>query len=132
MVLHTLKRNGHAKYLVSVLLSIFLVFATLYLPKTINTTQDIKGLNNIACGWPLSFVIFDSASNPPPIWTVSCIGWSGSPMDTQKHILWLPFLVNVSLVGTIIWVFIFLITKVTKRTRKLQHIQKENKPEDKS
>ena len=84
-----------AMFLVTLLCSIFIVFLTLGLPKTIN---DPNKLHNMMCGWPIPFIMFNSGSALPDYaWTKSCIGWAGSPMDTEKEILWIPFLTNVAI-----------------------------------
>lgn len=95
-----------ALFLVSLVSSMVLVLLTLWLSKTINTTSDINQLNNIECGWPVPYVVFNSSQNPPPLWTESCIGWSGSPMDTQKTFSWNNFLLNLVLIGGVLWILI--------------------------
>lgn len=78
-------------------ISILLVFASLYFPKTIN---DYNSLNNITCGYPFSFATFMShKALPDYAWTNSCIGWLGSPRDWGGvRFLWLPLVVNVAIV----------------------------------
>ncbi len=107
------------------LLSISIVFATLSLPKTIDTTHSIDPLNNITCGWPLPFIQFDNHMSPPPVLTLSCIGWSGSPMDTKKEILWIPFLINLAMTFGILWTGKYLIQKLYNHNKR-KHLHEKN------
>lgn len=95
------KRNTHSGkiniYVILFILSLVFVVATLFIPKTIN---DYNALNNISCGLPIPFVIFNSIrALPDYAWTSECINWSGNFMESAGiKFLWLPFFMDVALV----------------------------------
>lgn len=92
-------------YLIFLALSLFIVFASLNLPKTFN---DYNELNHVECGWPMPFITFTShRSLPDYAWTKECIGWlPGAPMDwggdTNTKFFWLPFFLNIAIVFSLL------------------------------
>lgn len=89
-------------HLIILALSLFIVFASLYLPKTFN---DYNELQNIKCGWPLFFIEGHSNYDPPLPWQSSCTGsFGGTAMDqgALRDFLWLPFFLNVALVFSLL------------------------------
>ena len=89
-------------HIIFLALSLFLVFASLYLPKTFN---DYNALNNVACGYPFPFVTFIShRALPDYAWTDNCINWLGEPGRAARlQILWLSFFVNVAIVFVLLF-----------------------------
>lgn len=83
-------------------LSIIIVFATVYLPKTFN---DPNALLNVKCGYPYSFMTFNSnRSLPDYAWTDSCIWWLGEGWyDGHVQFLLLWFLLDLIIVFGILF-----------------------------
>ncbi|MEK7570820.1 MAG: hypothetical protein AAB553_00970 [Patescibacteria group bacterium] len=100
-----------ARFLLITIFSIFIVFQSLSLPKTIN---DPNELNNIVCGWPLPFIEYTSYANPPLPSTKGCGSWMSSPMDTQKTFLWGAFFINITSIFSVIWGGLYLKKKFNK------------------
>lgn len=80
---------------VFLIFSLFIVLASLYVPKTVYSDNDLAG---VECGWPVSFVYGPSFQNPPFPWQKSCIGFLGSAWESQIQFLWFPFFLDVTIV----------------------------------
>lgn len=108
-------------YFIFLILSLFLVLASLYLPKTFN---DYNDLNYIVCGWPEPFITFASHRGLPDYaWTKECIGWlAGPPMDwggdTYLRFLWLPFFLNIALVFSLLTLVFRATQLINKKSTK--------------
>jgi hypothetical protein len=110
-----------SRFLLIFISSIIIVLASLYLPKTINKPSQ---LNNIVCGWPNTFVIFDSNSNLDASYfprTVSCIGWSGGPIKPEVMFLWQPYLTNVAIIFCLSTGVLYLIQFIYQNVFKLKN-----------
>jgi len=92
-------------YIVFFILSIIIVFATIYLPKTFYNQND---MNNVRCGFPLEFFVYSGESSPPYPWTDSCI--YGMPYGPPKHFIWTSFFIDAGVVYVVFW-FIWRVVK---------------------
>jgi hypothetical protein len=98
-------RGGVYIYISLFMVSLIIVFATLYFPKTFN---DPNKLLNIACGLPFSFLTFSSSrSLPDHSSTDSCIRWLGEGwFEGNVQFLWLSFIMNITAAfGLLVLVF---------------------------
>lgn len=88
-------------HLIFLALSLFLVFASLYIPKTFN---DYNELNNVTCGFPFPFTTFiSSRALPDYAWTESCIWWLGEGGRVARgQFLWLPFFMDIAIVFSLL------------------------------
>lgn len=103
------------RFLLSLIISIIIVFSTLNFPKTINEHNQ---LNRITCGYPYIFITYTSyKAFPDYAETKACIGWMGNPMETPKKILWEAFFINVTIVLGAIWGGIYLIQKLYRNKK---------------
>lgn len=103
-----------ASLFLTLLLSSIIVFATLYLPKTIYEPNEQR---HITCGAPFQFLKITSYANPPLPLEQSCIGWIDSPMDTPKTFLWGKFFMNVTIFFSFMWGSIYLVQKFYRLKR---------------
>ncbi len=95
-------------YIVIFVLSIILVFATLYLPKTFYNQNDF---NNVRCGFPFEFFVYSSAVSPPLPWSADCL--YGTPQGAPKQFIWSSFFIDVGIVYAVLWLF-WKIVKINK------------------
>lgn len=85
-------------YIVIFVLSIVIVFTTLYLPKTFYNQNDF---NNVRCGFPLEFFVYSSGDSPPYPWTADCI--YGIPYGPPQQFIWSLFFIDVGIVYLVLW-----------------------------
>lgn len=93
---------------VFILLSVILVFSTLYLPKTFYGQNDFS---NVKCGFPLEFFVYSSAVSPPLPWSAGCL--YGTPQGAPKQFLWLSFFIDLG----IVYLILFSLLKIYKLIR---------------
>lgn len=94
-------------YLGFSILSLFIVFIPLVLPKTYYSKQD---LINVECGWPFPFTVQDQSKWDPLFpWQWRCFG---SPWENPFHILWPQLLFDIVLTFLILLIGFYSINSV--------------------
>ncbi len=80
-----------------VFLTLVLLFATLYIPVTVYTLDD---LSHVRLGLPLAFVVQNQGKSPPLPAQTSIAGFYENPTS----VLWLPFFVDFTLTFSVLTV----------------------------
>src|SRR3990170_1507010 len=73
------------------LLTVTLLFFTLYVPQTIYRQEDFR---HVELGLPLPFIVQDQVKSPPLPWQTSF----ETPRENPTRIIWPQFLIDIVLV----------------------------------
>lgn len=84
-------------------LTFVLLFATLYIPVTVYTLDD---LSQVKLGLPFSFIVQAQSKSPPLPWQTAIAGFYENP----TKVLWLPFFADF----LIVFALLKVISKILK------------------